>query len=319
MKTDHLAAETKEATLPKAIPESKRSNGDVPIDGSSKDHPAVQSAAEVEFYKKKFIYELESLLQAPPSAPSGAQASRSTKWRLGSHRWPLIGGYRIDSTPAPPLARLTFLSRILSETKSVGCFREAYFATMLLKQRADTTEIEAVLDDLEFASSRNTPIRTVMHGVQTFALGAVAVIIVALILYVSFARFFAFPWKDIEQNLISFVRHPLVVSTGLGMIGSIVSIVLRLGDFEESAGKSQQFLRMTGLMLPAVGAFFAFVSGAMFASGMIAEKLGGADVTGGSPYVFIVIGFLSGFSERFTRGMLEKIGAAAGPSLKTST
>ncbi len=314
------AAETKEASaLTTAIPESKRSSGDVPIDGSSKAHPVEQSAAEVEFYKKKFIHELESLLQALPSATGAAQDSLTTKERFGSLRWPLIGGYRIDSTPAPPLARLTFLSRILSETNTVGCFREAYFATMLLKQRADTTEIEAVLDDLEFASSRNTPIRTVMHGVQTFALGTVAVIIIGLILYVSLARVFAFSWKEIEQNLISFVCHPLVVSTGLGMIGSIVSIVLRLGDFEESAGKSQQFLRMTGMMLPAVGAFFAFVSGAMFFSGMIADKLGGADVTGGSPYVFIVIGFLSGFSERFTRGMLEKIGAAAGPSLKTST
>jgi hypothetical protein len=68
---------------------------------------------------------------------------------------------------------------------------------------------------------------------------------------------------------------------------------------------------MTGLMLPLIGAVFAFVLAAVIVSGIINLELGagGPKLTGSqaSPYVFIVIGFLAGFSERFARGMFDRV------------
>src|SRR5215475_7145807 len=95
------------------------------------------------------------------------------------------------------------------------------------------------------------------------------------------------------------------------MLGAAVSVLLRLSEFEKATRRSRHFLRMTGMMLPFVGAVFASVTCAVFQSGIV--NVGAAVGNNSLPYFFIVIGFLSGFSERFTRGLL----GAAESSLTT--
>ena len=65
---------------------------------------------------------------------------------------------------------------------------------------------------------------------------------------------------------------------------------------------------MTGMLLPIVGALFAIISCAFFRLGIVNLPFpaGNAGV-GDHPHFFIVIGFLSGFSERFTRGLLGSL------------
>ncbi|MCR6630064.1 MAG: hypothetical protein NVV74_08420 [Magnetospirillum sp.] len=81
----------------------------------------------------------------------------------------------------------------------------------------------------------------------------------------------------------------------------MVSALLRLSEFEEAKRRSRQYLRLTGWVLPIIGATFAGVTFAMFKSGIVNFQPGG---DGGHTEFFMVIGFLSGFSERFTRGLL---------------
>lgn len=109
--------------------------------------------------------------------------------------------------------------------------------------------------------------------------------------------------------MLGFAMKPLIVSAVFGMLGSIVSILLRLSEFELATRRSRQFLLMTGFMLPFVGAIFASVTCALFASGIINFNFanGGQGTVGiNNPYFYVVVGFLSGFSERFTRGLLGK-------------
>src|SRR5262249_54532703 len=70
-------------------------------------------------------------------------------------------------------------------------------------------------------------------------------------------------------------------------------------------GVSRQFLRLTGLSLPIIGGVFAAVTASLFASKIINFSIQApADNAAFNTELFIVIGFLSGFSERFTRGLL---------------
>jgi hypothetical protein len=192
-------------------------------------------------------------------------------------------------------------------------FREAYMATLLIKRGFDGAHCDAVLSDLEYASSRNSPIRTVMQGVRGISL---AVFGTFLVLSVAFFTPLAVEYilrdpQIYEANIyLKIISHPLFISVIMGFIGSVVSIVLRLADFEGPTRKSQNFLLMTGLMLPLVGASFAAVTGAMVAAGIVNIKVGdGTNLSGpqASPYVFVVLGFIAGFSERFTRNMLAKV------------
>jgi hypothetical protein len=212
-----------------------------------------------------------------------------------------------------PIARLVVLSRRLSETETpYGYYREAYFAALLIQQQVDEDTIQTVIDDLEYATSRNSPIRTVMSGVGRTMVGTLLVLVSATVVYFIFVFISGGNWIEaFTTHYMPFVTTPLFLSALLGMAGSTVSIFFRLGDFEGPTRKSQQFLQMTGIMLPLIGAIFAFVLSAVIVSGIINLELGagGPKLTGSqaSPYVFIVIGFLAGFSERFARGMFERV------------
>ena len=94
-----------------------------------------------------------------------------------------------------------------------------------------------------------------------------------------------------------------VVAATFGMLGAVVSVLLRLSEFENAQRRSRQFLRMTGVVLPLVGVVFACVTYALFTSDLINFGPAVEDNTS----FFIVVGFLSGFSERFTRGLLGSV------------
>jgi len=74
------------------------------------------------------------------------------------------------------------------------------------------------------------------------------------------------------------------VAAIFGILGSVVSILLRLSEFEGATRRSRQFLGMTGAMLPLVGGIFACVTCALVASGIInfnfAAKNSGTTGTG---------------------------------------
>lgn len=86
-----------------------------------------------------------------------------------------------------------------------------------------------------------------------------------------------------------------------GSLGSIVSILVRLHQFEDrDADQAIQFF--TGLFKPVVGCAFALFVFAVLSSGLIpvaiqAEK---------SRYFFAALSFVAGFSERFAQDVVTK-------------
>ena len=108
----------------------------------------------------------------------------------------------------------------------------------------------------------------------------------------------------------------VLIGTFFGCWGGVVSLLLRLPDFEILKGKSRIFLKVSGGTQPVIGGIFAFVLGALISAKIINVSVGGSSDL--SPWLFVVLGFLAGFSERFTRNLLHvaesHFGGATGQS-----
>lgn len=212
---------------------------------------------------------------------------------------------------ADVVARLINLSnRLARGSPDDGVYRQAYFAANLLKtNHLAAGTVMRVLDDIDFASSRNSPIYTVMRGLT---LSVVILILIPLAALGAFAWLHAqangFSWQStVLEPVFHLSTSKIMIAAFFGVLGSVVSILLRLSEFEDATRRSRQFLAMTGFMLPLVGAIFACVTCALFASGIINFNFanpGAPAATIDNPFFYVVVGFLSGFSERFTRGLL---------------
>ena len=210
------------------------------------------------------------------------------------------------------LARLIILSRKLSAAENApGLYHQAFLAASLFRaNRGNPAPVAAVLDDIDFSTSRNTPIYTVLRGLvwSVWCLSAAAFLVFGVSSFI-YARSADMTWHDaLAGPYLRILTSPLLIAVAFGMLGSVVSILLRLSEFEGATRRSRQFLMMTGVMLPLVGAIFASVTCALFASGIVnfnfAAEPGGPARAVSNPYFYIVVGFLSGFSERFTKGLL---------------
>jgi hypothetical protein len=89
-----------------------------------------------------------------------------------------------------------------------------------------------------------------------------------------------------------------------------------LPEFEVLKGKSREFLMAIGVTQPIIGGSFALVLGALFSAKIINISVGGSSDP--STWFFVVLGFLAGFSERFTKKLLNvaesHLGGTTGPS-----
>jgi hypothetical protein len=223
----------------------------------------------------------------------------------GERKKPSIAGKRTDV-----VARLLTLSRRLEDGCKPALYQQAYFAARLWQANPSVgSTVSAVLDDLEFCSSRNSPIYTVMYGLLASLLGLSggALAILALSSWV-YAWASGSPWPAVIRDpYCALLTSPLLVASTFGMLGAAVSVLLRLSEFEHATRRSRHFLRMTGVVLPFVGAVFASVTCAVFQAGIVNVSAAGGSTSASlldNRSFFIVIGFLSGFSERFTRGLL---------------
>jgi hypothetical protein len=275
---------------PGAAPEQPRAKA---VPGQS----AAQGTAPSDNYERRFLDTLNRLI--------GEEAAISPSTKLFQ-----------KSSPHESIGRLINLTRKLAELENnAGLYQQAYYAaTLLLRNTPLLTAAAAVLDDIDFSTSKNSPIYLVMRGIvrAIVMFVALAACLVASAWLVFLLAHVANGSANLTATLDYFVRFvvgdilltPLFLSALFGTLGSIVSIILRLSEFERCTRTSRQFLLMTGMLLPIVGAIFAAISCAMFRSGIINFAFAGSAAPVGDTYFYMVLGFLSGFSERFTRGLL---------------
>jgi hypothetical protein len=195
----------------------------------------------------------------------------------------------------------------------------AYGATALLGAQAlQAGRIKVavhIYEEVTFGTSNYTALAYVMQGV-----GGVALVIVLVLL--AFLLLGGAILNETGINLFTtdaFTSElaKALIASFFGCLGGGVSLLLRLHEFESLKGKSRTFLRTYGATQPHIGGIFACVLAALISAKIINISVGGGS-SDLSTWLFIVLGFLAGFSERFTRNLLgvaeSHFGGAAGPT-----
>jgi len=159
---------------------------------------------------------------------------------------------------------------------------------------------KTVCDELLYRTSPSAALVGVMRGLSYFVMGLGILIVLVAVPVIGMLVWNKVPVTNINVYINDTVIHVFTAFLA-GIVGSVVSLLLRLNEFEVTRNKSKDFLRWYGASLPIVGGFFAIVIAAIL-DGKIIPFLNFSQWQ-----MFIVIGFLSGFSERFTRNILDAI------------
>ncbi|HEX8168636.1 MAG TPA: hypothetical protein VF601_22980 [Beijerinckiaceae bacterium] len=216
---------------------------------------------------------------------------------------------------AAGLARLIVIARKLSDAEYPDShYQQAYLAAQMLHRADQAAAATMVIDNLEYETSKTSPIFTVLRGLLYSVLGFVVLVglfVVGDTVLLSWGKNSDAVRLAFGEVAYFLIKSPIFLAITFGLLGGVVSILLRISDFESARRRSRQFLLMSGAILPAVGAVFAAVACAIFASKLVNFTFaGGTETTEKlleNQYFFIVIGFLAGFSERFMRGLLGSV------------
>jgi hypothetical protein len=103
---------------------------------------------------------------------------------------------------------------------------------------------------------------------------------------------------------------PLIIASIAlaGALGSIVSILVRVKDFAEIRILNPPALFWTGFFKPVIGAIFALFVFCAFASGLVNVNDGIDQV-----FMWLTLGFVAGFSERFAPDLVSRIELSVTP------
>jgi hypothetical protein len=188
----------------------------------------------------------------------------------------------------------------------------AYAETALLGVKAlragQIKVANLIYEEVIFATSNVTSLLYVLRGIGFFS-----AIVFILFLLASFVLFLValrpepstsslFTWDWAHALFASKVAHVLFGAV-FGCVGGVISLLLRLPEFEILKNKSRVFLQAIGATQPFIGGVFAFVLLSLISAKIINISVGGASEP--TVWFYIVVGFLAGFSERFTTGILK--------------
>jgi hypothetical protein len=186
----------------------------------------------------------------------------------------------------------------------------AYCATALLGAlalKAGRIKVaDHIYEELNFGTSNVTALAYVMQGVLGFAFAIVILAVLSCLLLIV-ADVTIFHEADLSflftKDLLTSEFAKVAIASFFGLCGGVVSLLLRLSEFEILKDKSRTFLRASGATQPLIGGIFAFVLGGLISARIINISVGGSSDL--SSWLFVVVGFLAGFSERFTRNLLN--------------
>jgi len=163
------------------------------------------------------------------------------------------------------------------------------------------------LNNLRFRSNKNGAIYGVLTG-----------LLCIIIFYTVLGSTYYASRDHISPGMLHGLQTMKVYLMGavFGILGGIVSVTSRLSSYQQNLGGSRFFFVAMGITQPVIGSIFAIITIAIFemkiisfAQVSISPLLDGDPTT--LPFV-IVVGFIAGFSERFTRGLIEKVAGMTG-------
>jgi len=108
---------------------------------------------------------------------------------------------------------------------------------------------------------------------------------------------------EIPEQFFGINSSLVLLAAGSGSIGSIISIMSRVGNFSELESNDHMVYFFTGLFKPLIGTAFAVFIFCLVKAGIVPIDLGNE-----TREVLIIssIAFLSGFSERFAKDFTRK-------------
>jgi hypothetical protein len=192
---------------------------------------------------------------------------------------------------------------VLERPLNLAYAETALFGILALKS-GRLAIAQTVLEEVRFCTLTSAALVYVMRGIMRFTWAMVFLVFASWYTWNLFAVF-----KDVwfDQSAFNGLKigeevAKVALAGFFGCLGAIVSLLMRLAEFDKTRGKSKEFLLLSGGTQPLVGGVFAAVIAALIISEIVT-------VSGisHSPklWLFVVVGFISGFSERFTRSMLS--------------
>lgn len=131
--------------------------------------------------------------------------------------------------------------------------------------------------------------------------GAISNVLLAFI----YGWFFYGLWvTNPNATIFGIHAYKIALVTIMGMFGSIVSIMLRIRDYEGNRGEYASTLFITGFTKPLIGAMFSLFILTVISSGIL--PLDYEIIEDKAFYFFAAISFITGFSERFARDIIAK-------------
>jgi hypothetical protein len=195
-------------------------------------------------------------------------------------------------------------------------FRNLQIAfTALLQRPPQITLAQKIIKDINTLLQPN-------HSVLGRPVPPATVVVFGLIcLLVVGTPLLAVAQMVISSRYENFFGEPIILVLAVvlaGVLGSCVSIMIRINDFRNLARTDTMVLFFTGFFKPVIGLAFALFLFAIIKSGVIPIEIqagaagnpaaSGLDAMNNSEAFFVLaLAFVSGFSERFARDIASKV------------
>jgi len=118
------------------------------------------------------------------------------------------------------------------------------------------------------------------------------------------AYFYSLWVTNPEATIFGILAYKIAIVTIMGMFGSIVSIMLRIRDYEGYRGEYASTLFITGFTKPLIGALFSLFILSVVSSQILPLDYETIESTAFN--FFAAISFITGFSERFARDLITR-------------
>jgi hypothetical protein len=209
------------------------------------------------------------------------------------------------------LVRLLGITKRCSELSNFcGCVKDLHLAACALtKEKPDIILAEGIMCNIEvqimrrvrpyswlILASKASPLAVVNIGLFTSFFFALIFFIAAYIIINVFSA----------PGLMQRSGEDLIYNLIFAFIGSMTSITLRAGSYAKIRNVDLVLLFWTAFSKPFLGVVFSVVIFCMFIIAMLAQNL----QSGSMMYFWVVVGFLSGFSERFSTDLISQAEAA---------
>lgn len=195
------------------------------------------------------------------------------------------------------LGRIVSLLDDIPEKEGSAYFAQAELAiTSLTKEKPDLRFADELIRNIQFRVGK-IPIWSIRNPAVMTVFGLV------ILLYIAIPVLFIFLPRAMDQDLVLGIPIQLLVAVGIGgLVGSCVSIMVRLQDFAAAKSGDLAIVFFTAFFKPIVGSAFALFVFALLKSGLLP-----IDVKEGvEQYFYIALSFVSGFSERFAKDVASK-------------